>query len=264
MIFLIHLVPSDINVANRDGPCGTSRQGGPCPGAPQARPIRADDAEAGREQGTGGGNDELQVKPFIRPRPFEHQRGSVASKIFLDGKMVPDEGFERGQMLVHTKDEWRRRFEAALERVNRRVLRLFFSLGALLLVVAVVAWMFLPEDFNRDRLVFSLVCIGIFTIFVPFPVCWNLKRKVGRSPAPGLYENGVQYNHEVFIQYSEVSRTERKVLAGENILALSRYEDVSGQQGSKPWLVSFEFLGEDAVEELERRVRRRPDLVVYQ
>ena len=119
---------------------------------------------------------------------------------------MPDTGCDRGPMIVYTEEEWRRRSDLQRRRLVRLqtvVIAGFMSLPVLILIAIVMV----PEARGDPFITTLLVlCLGISAALIGF--CRMLLNWFDRGPLMGLYENGFQYDFEVFYPYEEIDRVE--------------------------------------------------------
>lgn len=126
-------------------------------------------------------------------------------------------------------------------------------MGALLMLVPVFfLWLDnkYPQPGHPNLWVALMMVIVVVVLVTAFVL--NLRRSLDRGPAVGVYERGYQLSYCVFVPYGEIEGVERvRVRSREpNYVVLQ----VRGYPGDPP-RVSIDLLGEEGVEELERRVR---------
>lgn len=163
---------------------------------------------------------------------------------------------DRGALLVWPEEEWR-------ERNRRRSLRsakglIMFGTMMFLTLSAVITYMVIRDHPVRwfDVL---LIVIPTFATYVLAKILSNhFRMRADRKlPPEGLYENGVQLSHRVFLPYEEVSRVERIGRTVTLRRGASR-NPLPGVKIAAGWLMDMDVLGEEGLEELEARVAGRP------
>lgn len=170
-----------------------------------------------------------------------------------NGRLESDEGLRRGSMVVRSEAEWRERHDAM---TSPRMMVLFLLLVAIYLVSITVIWLVWP--LGDDAWANALIVFVFVTGALGGPLLF-IRHNAAYGSTPGLYQLGVQQSYEVFIPYWEVEST-RRMKVGNNpyeVIAMApKYERRGLLFGSlEPWTLRVEFLGEDGVQELERRVR---------
>lgn len=181
----------------------------------------------------------------------------MASYIVRKGRLEKEPGIERGQMLVRPEEEWRRR---RLDLIKRSRMKAIIHIAIIYVPVPIFFVMILVELFENLGLVLIMV-LGLWTILIigtPYIVYREMLKDNVEEPAEGLYENGVQMLG-TFIPYTEIASTERKVgrKGVTSVILHPRYErrKENGKVIKRPWSLSKSILGEEGVEELEKRVR---------
>jgi hypothetical protein len=173
----------------------------------------------------------------------------VKSFILQDGRFVPDEGYKRGSMILYPEEEWRRRSDL-MRRHHIRFQMLVVTVSLLLPTLIMSSMVLLPWARNDAiivaLLVTSLVMVGGLIIFSRMMI-----HRFDRGPLMGLYERGYQLDYEEFYPYEEMGRLE----PGKNGLQIVVRRN--GVDVDQRWIsrrLVMTVLGEEGVEELERRV----------
>ena len=171
----------------------------------------------------------------------------MRSSILRDGAFVPDDGYDRGQMIVHPEEEWRRRVHACIYRPR---LRAMWGLYVVLMLYPIGSFIMVrlnPGDFFGTPLliamivVLSLVWVGVTLVFL---------RTRARAPRVGLYERGFQYNHKEFLPWETIEGVEM----GEEGLRISIQVDEGRVFEWGPRRCVMAVLGEEGIVELNARV----------
>jgi hypothetical protein len=174
----------------------------------------------------------------------------MRSDIFLKGLFVQDKEYERGPMIVHSEEEWRRRSDFQRKRHIRFqiVTTAVFMLWPLLFLVLIVL---IPKT-REDPVITGLLMLTLVISVLLIGYSRMLIRKFDRGPLIGLYEKGFQYTWEDFYPYKEIDRVE---LGDDGLRMWLRVgpEGTSYQWGPRKRVVGD--LGEEGVEELKRRVQ---------
>jgi len=174
----------------------------------------------------------------------------VSSRVLVRGEMVPDEGYDRGPMVLHPEEEWRRRSD--LLRRHHVRFQVMVAGTFLLMPAAVVAEMVVVPKARDDPLLIELLIVFVIMVTILILFSRTILRDFDRGPLRGLYERGLQWHHEDFIPYEEIERVYRD---GRGLMLTLR----GAQEGSSfewgPWTRSEVILGKEGIAELERRVR---------
>jgi hypothetical protein len=166
-------------------------------------------------------------------------------------------------MLVHDEEGWRERNESVIKRrLKWSLLALgVFAAGGFVLFGILGVRIGIPptEVIGTLLILFSYVSATIwFMVWLSF---WWLRKRA----AWGLYEKGIQINPYVFIPYAEVRQIEVKE-AGMGLVKIVILEPTTPMKGwarynyGRVWRMYYEFLGEEGVAELERRVMGVPPI----
>jgi hypothetical protein len=179
--------------------------------------------------------------------------------IYLDGKFEPDEGYQRGPMIVYTEKEWRRRVEKHIRLAHIR----WMARGTLLMMSLPIMFMMFflrfPDFENRDTLLWLAVLLAAINIVMFFVLTYYQLRALSRGPLYGLYEKGFQHNYSRFYPYEEIERVERRKEGWRSELVPYMYIRYGpGHSGEvltwTPVRFIYGFLGEEGMRELEKRV----------
>ena len=189
----------------------------------------------------------------------------MATFIYQDGRFVPDEGFDRGPMLVYPEEEWRRRVDLYIRRGGIIWMLKGYLLFMTIPLVFIIFYLTNPEadtpvPMNWIALLFTLL-VTVMTIGSIYYGLWA----IARNPLNGLYEKGFQHNYRSFYPYEEIERIERRREGrrGEEVPVLHiRKEPSPDVDHLADIRVSFiyKFLGDEGVKELDRSQARRSRL----
>lgn len=163
---------------------------------------------------------------------------------------------DRGRMLVHTEEDWRHRHKTILDRTARRLWMWMIAVGVgLILYVLCVEYLFEPWDVVSTSWFIIIILSGMV---IP-SVGRFFKHRTREYPATGLYEEGLQITPYLFIPYAEIASAKRTSggifsLDGVRLNPRFRLPLVLWFILPEGLTVPAEFLGEDGVAELERRV----------
>ncbi len=192
-----------------------------------------------------------------------------------NGRLQRDRGMDRGQMIVWTDEEWRRRFSEMMNRMmERAIIGLMIVYAACMVMLITMALLSGP---GPGAQIFTIVIFFItltFGIGIPM-IMFQTKRGFAKAPAVGLYEGGLQLTPFYFIPYHEMKRTGRKMIGWptkvEAVVMYPRYDKKDLlDQIRRPWTVLMTLLGIEGAHELERivagdvRSREPPKLVIYE
>lgn len=181
--------------------------------------------------------------------------------------MRRSEAIERGEILIHSEEEWRQRLQAVMRRGMR---------WATVLVAIVTAVMVSPLVLTMDtvpdgpRIVLPLVLVIVALTMGTVPLLDYTQRwQARRCPAVGLYERGVQLTVNLFVPYHEIEGVE-PVRRWVRIHPRFQRTPFPGIKVPGWWAMSTDLLGDDGQVELDRRVRGLvednegpPRLVIY-
>ena len=183
------------------------------------------------------------------------------------GKVRSAPSIDRGAPIVYTEEEWRERFSVLQGRMLK-TLFVLLSVVYVALILPIVISMAGIEGVPVQLPVFMFVLLT-FVVWVPGIMSMMVNRyQAERMPAPGLYEGGVQLGHGLFVPYGEVERVEPvERVPGEGrwgrkaIRLHPRFKrrPFPGVEVPGYWFFKVEFLGEEGVDELERRVAGLPE-----
>ncbi len=179
---------------------------------------------------------------------------------------------------MYTEEEWRERSSTYQRRTLKALLVLLAVVYGALIIPIVVATAGTPGV--PIELPVFLFILMTFVVWVPGIMAMGMNRyQASRMPVPGLYEAGVQLGHGFFMPYGEVESLEPVDRApgggrwgGKAIRLHSRFKRIPfpGIEVPGYWFLRVEFLGDEGVKELERRVmgsgekdREPPRLVLY-
>ena len=174
--------------------------------------------------------------------------------IVSHGRTVVDTGFDRGSTLIWTPEEWKTRRREYNRNGIKVMLRFWVIFSAVTLLIVFAMHIILAEESDWPlTLVFSTVGLCLL------PFCWPIWNHLTQGEGPGLYEHGVQLLLYEFIPYTEIASTECRPIGwrGESLMRLHPRHEKRGIKGMlepEPWVIPVAFLGEEGVEELERRV----------
>jgi hypothetical protein len=171
------------------------------------------------------------------------------------GKRLRDLDFQRGRPVVRSADEWKERWASVNGPRHRRVLSVLVSI--FLLVLIVILGLYLTGNLEGDALTSAALFMFWLTVVLWVPIL-TVRHYEVHGPAPGLYQLGVQANMDTFVPYWEIESTRRVGLGRDNreyVAMAPRYPvGLVFRQSLEPWTLAVDFLGEDGVVELERRV----------
>ena len=169
--------------------------------------------------------------------------------VYLDGGEFKDAlDIERGRMLFHAEEEWRRRNMAYFWRGHRWVVIILLCLASLLSVFFYYMYTLYSDPWAELLyLLWPIYITGLLVLGT-----WNRVHNIKSSPTQGMYENGVQSTYWRFIPYSEIVRVER--------VSVKRREPdwiKLHLTTPEPWdhvWAPIAYFGKEGAEELERRV----------
>ncbi len=173
---------------------------------------------------------------------------------------------DRGAPLIMDEEAWRDRQRQSMAKQFRIIATTAGVVGSLPLAMIVSVLIETPSDigftlFLYGLLLYILILGGTLAVIYLF-----LKRRVTKGPVPGVYEHGIHFPTGVFLPYHEISEVEES----ERILPFfpefvhlrprAREGTSLWRRASIPsaWLVRIDFLTEEGLAEVLRRVQGLP------
>jgi hypothetical protein len=152
-------------------------------------------------------------------------------------------------MVLYSEDEWRRRSD--LRRGHHIRFQMVVVMMSLSLPVLIISSMVLLPWTRRDPIILALLVVSLGTVVGIIIFSRMMIRRFDEGPLMGLYERGVQIDHEEFYPYGQIDGVGRGE-DGSGLWLRTRGEDPTRRWKSRGWVSTV--LGEEGVEELQRRV----------
>ncbi len=123
--------------------------------------------------------------------------------VLVEGRLLPDEDYDRGQTLVHTEEEWRHRADVEWFR-ERKGTVLFLVIAYLICTLPILVMDLVAGEGIRVSLEF-MGWVGLLFAGCTALVLVLARRSHTRGRTLGLYRKGVQVAPTLFLPYDEVS-----------------------------------------------------------
>ena len=175
-------------------------------------------------------------------------------RVIVNGRAKELQGYDRGRMLVRPEEEWRRR---ALPHLASKANGAFLDMLRVLLAF----WLFFGPLLVYAVVEAQLPAFGVAMVIVGWcsmvALAWYLRRSMLDVPTPGLYERGWQGLGDEFLPFTEMLDVELVRMEGQ-VVGVELTCKANGSDHVVQWSgETLALLGEDGVEELERRVCAR-------
>ena len=179
----------------------------------------------------------------------------LRERILMSGYQVPMDEIDRGQLLVHTSEEWRSRYESYMRShvtINSVV---YLGLGIILTTLMYLAIGTLGA--------ILLVCLVVLMILMVHSAISTGNDLEAGGPSPGIYENGIEmpifpmYATRLFIPWSEANDAWVK---RSSIFRDMLYVSVTDSRWR--WRFPATVLGEEGVATAIHRARTPPTLQI--
>ncbi len=178
--------------------------------------------------------------------------------IIEHGRPAVDRLYERGRMLIWTEAEWEERYKTFISGALRTIAVVMVAVYLIMSSALLITGLLLSSPSAWDWVYEMMIITTIgFIVFPPLIVYGFLSGS--RGEGPGLYEKGIQMLYHHFVPYEEIARVGRapeRWFGGDMMELHPHYEKRrrDGRRDPSLWRMPVRFLGEEGVEELERRV----------
>jgi hypothetical protein len=177
-----------------------------------------------------------------------------------------------------SEEEWRDRLRESMAKQFRMTATMMVIVGMLPMLMIGSTLSDLPSDIAftvfLPLLLMIILTLGGSLVLIHF----ILKRRVTKGPVPGVYEHGIQFQTGVFLPYHEISEVEESKRIVPFFTEFVHLRPRAREGTSlwrravipSAWIVRIDFLTEEGLVEVERRVRGvplgpsvPPKLVIY-
>jgi hypothetical protein len=156
-------------------------------------------------------------------------------------------------MLVYSDEEWRKRSFTTLWRYSLKEYVKIYAWMLLVPLFFLLFYLFYPGASGDDALLWLVVMLAIGLILALLFLVYVKILALKRGRLMGLYERGIQVTPFHFTPYTGITRVERTTYGSAQWEMVAVHNN-STRAPENPLMVPFMLLGEEGMEELERRV----------